>query len=144
MKMTTLLAAAALALTSAVPAFAHGMSKKDVKIINDSAAALQSMDADLSSRLSALASREQSVSSKETAAVDSQDAQTLRDGAAKLRDSRPDLSKGLDRIAKKESREHKRGVKSRNDMPAGSNPAQRNPSGTQTPPAQPQQTPNGY
>lgn len=109
--ITTLLA---LSLLSVSQAFAARMehSKKDIKLLNDSAAALASVDPDLSGRLTKYADKEAGEKAEavkaESKMTMKDDAKLLKDAAAALKASRPDLSKGLDRYAAKESREHRR------------------------------------
>ena len=119
-----------LALVAALsaPAMAHGKHmKKDIKLLNDSAAALESTNPDLSSKLKDLAVREEAVKetkTEESVGQDQADVQIIKDSANALRGSRPDLAKGLDRFAIKESREAKHGTKGmhENRMMPGNTP----------------------
>lgn len=145
MKPATFLAFAAMLALPMTSAFGAGMHhKKDVKVINDAATALQSSNPDLSSRLQALATRESSAKeSSESASQQKDDIQLLHDSSNALQATRPDLAKRLNRIADEESREMK-GVKPmhRNQGQMG---GQQTPSGSQQQQEQsaPQAAPQG-
>ena len=121
----------ALSLLPVSHAFAGQMehNKKEIKLLNDSAAALASVNPDPSDRLTQYASKE---AGEKTEAVKAEsktlmkdDLKLVKDAAAALRASRPDLSKGLDRYAVKESREHRRGSSEKKvTIPENVQPAQ--------------------
>lgn len=101
-------------LLPAAQAFADGgreHGKKEIKLLNDSAAALSSTHPDLSKRLKQYASKESGEKEEneseqaETSAKD--DINMLRESADALEKSRPDLCKGLNQYAKKEERERR-------------------------------------
>jgi len=106
-KMALIAAALLLPATQALADGEH--SKKEIKLLNDSAAALTSSNPDLSNQLRDFASKE----SGETEENESEQAETsgkedikmLRSAADALEKSRPDLCKGLNNYAKKEERE---------------------------------------
>lgn len=102
--------AAALAL-AASPAFAgQEHSRKEIRLINDSAAALQSTHPELSSKLKGYAAQEKGESDRvETDRPE--DIQMLRDSAAALESVKPSLARGLRRLASKEETEHHGPVK---------------------------------
>lgn len=114
MNPTKLALFAAALLLPATQAFADGgreLSKKEIKLLKESSAALSSSNPDLSKRLSEYAlkeSNEKEENENEQAETsEKQDIKMLNDAAAALKDSRPDLSKGLKKYASKEEREQK-------------------------------------
>lgn len=97
-------------LLPAAQAFAGGEhSKKEIKLLKDSAAALSSSNPDLSNQLTKYASKEagekEETESEQAETSDKQDLKMLRDAASALKESHPDLSKGLRKYASKEERE---------------------------------------
>ncbi len=116
MKTTMTTAALLAGLLTAGPAWAWTAKhmQKEVKLLNDSATALESSNPDLSSKLKDMAGRESAAAQsnvKESSSQDQADAAILKDSANALRQSRPDLAKGLDRYAAKELHESKRSIK---------------------------------
>src|SRR5438046_697977 len=111
MKLTRMLPALTLIFGVAYPAFADH-SAKELKVLNDSATALSSVNPDLSGRLSQFAQKEstEKESDERVEAGHSGDVQLLTQAADALNGARPDLAKGLRRYAGKESREE--GMKS--------------------------------
>src|SRR5438270_11274685 len=115
MMLTRIVALVALTALAAPRAFAVGVrhmeaSKAEIKVINESAAALAPTNADLSDRLKQMAIREsgeREARTPESAAVEKQDAQLLKDASVALQPTRPDLAKKLSRYANKENREWK-------------------------------------
>lgn len=118
------------ALLPAAQAFADKgeHSKKDIKLLNDSSAALASINPGLSEKLQKYASKESTeMESREAEKAEAgkgeksekKDIKMLRDAAKALKPSRPDLAKGLDRYAakeQKEQREESSGREIRGDM----------------------------
>jgi hypothetical protein len=103
----------------------HG--KRDIKLLNDAAAALSASHPDLSTRLKDYALREAGETEESgagAAGARDKDVQLLKDSAAALDSSDQKLAKGLKKFARKESRE------------ARMKPAER--------PATPQSAPEGY
>ena len=84
-------------------------SKKEMKLLKDSAAALQTSNPALAGKLKSYATKEagekEETESKEAETDEKQDVQMLRDSAAALKTTRPDLAKGLRRYAEKEEKE---------------------------------------
>ncbi len=112
MKATFAVAVTVLALGLAAYAGAAEHSKKDIKMLNHAAAALQSTNPDLSARLKQYAvkeSGEKEEGGRESSEMgqSQDDIQMLRDSAAALETSNPRLSKDLQKFADKEAREHK-------------------------------------
>lgn len=112
MKLITVVTLAALTLMPAAPSFATG--KNEIKVLNESAAALTTIDPVLAARLKKFAAkesgeREEKAGSlrRDSAKTDAQEAQLLKDSAAALRPSRPDLAKKLERYSKEEKVESK-------------------------------------
>lgn len=113
MKTLTLVTLTALVLAPFSQVGATGMhGKKKIQMLNDSAAALSSINPDLSGRLKSYADKEASETKEsemsETKATRAQDAQLLSESANALEASRPDLAKKLKKCAAKENKEMKR------------------------------------
>jgi len=98
------------------PAFAGrgGLSKADVKLLNDSSAQLTGIDSGLARKVQRYAD-EQSGETKakagkkemtrEKAKTEPDDIKMLREAAAKLKSTKPELAKGLEGFAAREERE---------------------------------------
>ncbi|HVE13496.1 MAG TPA: hypothetical protein VNI01_08900 [Elusimicrobiota bacterium] len=99
---------------AAAAAMEHG--SRAVKMLNDSATALQKIDPDLAGRLQQYATKEAAETGKtemKNAGDEKGDIQLLRDSASALKKTRPDLAKALNRYADKESREMRRSERRR-------------------------------
>lgn len=91
-------------------------NEHDIKLLNDSSAALTGIDSGLARKVQRYASKEsgeteakagKKAKTREKAKTDKDDIEMLREASRKLKPTRPDLSKGLDRYAEMESREVK-------------------------------------
>lgn len=92
-------------------AFADGKhSKEEMKLLNDSAAALSGIDADLSARVKEMASHEKREKKglEKSAEARAAYVQSLRDAAAALRATRADLAERLEKFAEKKERGHEK------------------------------------
>ena len=111
MNPTKMALIAAALLLPAAQALADGgeHSKKEIKLLKDSAAALSSTNPDLSKRLKTYASKEagekEETKGQEAETSDKDDINMLKEASSALKTSRPDLSKGLQKFAAKEERE---------------------------------------
>jgi len=104
-------------LVASAPAFARH-SEKSLKVLRDSAAALQQDHPDLAQKLLRYADEESA--EKESVAEESErqgghELTAVKQAADALQESRPDLAKGLRRFAKQEVREQKRGWTQRSE-----------------------------
>lgn len=110
--MTTMrFALAAVLALAALPAFAgHEHSRKEIRLLNDSAAALQSTHPELSSKLKSYASIEKGESDR-SVTDRPEDIQMLRDCAAALESKKPSLARDLRRLASKEEGERRLPIK---------------------------------
>ncbi len=141
--MITAFALALLVPASQGLADGHEHSKKSIKLLEDSAAALSSSNPDLSSRLKEYSAREsrerESSESEQGEKNESQDIRMLREAAEALKTTRPDLSKWLKRYASQEEREERGELRERS-APSGGQERSRGETQPETrPDAAPQQ-----